>query len=82
MYKSKPNSKWLARRKMFKRSYVEQKKILELKSKITKLARHFILYTQLTTGNMALTLNDVFKHKKHLQKTKVSRKIARTLVYK
>ena len=81
MRKTKPNSKWLARRKMFKRSYVEQKKILELKSKITKLVRHYILYTQLTKGNMAVTLNDVFKYKQ-LQKTKVSRKIARTLMYK
>jgi len=81
MRKTKPNSKWLARRKMFKHSFVEQKKILELKSKITQLVRHCIVYTQLTTGNMAVTLSDVFKYK-HLQKTKVSRKIARTLVYK
>ena len=81
MRKTKPNSKWLARRKMFKNPFLQQIKISELKSKITKLVRNYILDIRLTKSNVAVTLDDVYKYKQ-LQKTKVSRKIARTLVYK
>lgn len=88
MRKTKPNSKWLARRKMFKHDYVKQKES-DLKLKINQFVRQYILYNQLYGKEQPIyeslatvateDINTTFKHK-HLQKTKVSHKIARTLV--